>query len=528
MHFSPKQWMSSALLWLDGIIRQKIDRELCGKTSFQLSMQKYRTILYPSRHTFTGRSHSSPSSLSPSFLGIHATVLLKSVSFGTVLVYPRRDCPSLTTPSLDSKMSSPRSLSSRNVTQSLQHSTSHPVLRSPHSLSSDSFSKFPSSPRKPSSHMVISPLAQNKKTIPLSKRKSDEPIHVDVKLAKSPVKLDPIPSSPRKAISRPGAKVTPRTNDSQNDISHLRPVTATRNTGQVSSKGLQVKQIYPGPPSPKAGLGALVTQVKVKSYGKEDASATYKEHVLLMYHALRFVQTLPAVDPAQLTSKRISLPKRPGWLKKKTLIFDLDETLVHCCEDQPPSTADVALPITFPTGEVVMVLDTQAGINIRPYVRECLITANLDFEVMVFTASHRCYADVVLDHLDPDRSLIHHRLYRDNCVMVGGVYIKDLRVLANRNLEEVAIVDNAAYSFAFQLDNGIPIISWKEDKTDRELMHLVEYLKKLASVPDVRVMNTKTFHLRTFVQDYSLQGGEVRKIVSPRGDSSKPGKLSIH
>ena len=100
--------------------------------------------------------------------------------------------------------------------------------------------------------------------------------------------------------------------------------------------------------------------------------------------------------------------------------------------------------MTFPTGDVV-----NAGINIRPFVRKCLERANEDFEVIVFTASHRCYADVVLDHIDPTGELIHHRLYRESCVLMEGIYIKDLRILDNRDLKDIVIVDNAAYSFAY-------------------------------------------------------------------------------
>jgi CTD small phosphatase-like protein 2 len=146
----------------------------------------------------------------------------------------------------------------------------------------------------------------------------------------------------------------------------------------------------------------------------------------------------------QIYAKRCNLPKDPSKEGQKTIIFDLDETLVHCCDDITTSNPDVVLPITFPTGEVV-----NAGINIRPYTRECLLEANKHFEVIVFTASHKCYADTVLDYLDPTGELIAHRLYRDSCVMVDGIYIKDLRILANRKLSEVVIVDNAAYSFGY-------------------------------------------------------------------------------
>jgi hypothetical protein len=38
-------------------------------------------------------------------------------------------------------------------------------------------------------------------------------------------------------------------------------------------------------------------------------------------------------------------------LVKKTLIFDLDETLAHCVDDIETEGSDVVLDITFPNGE---------------------------------------------------------------------------------------------------------------------------------------------------------------------------------
>jgi CTD small phosphatase-like protein 2 len=108
----------------------------------------------------------------------------------------------------------------------------------------------------------------------------------------------------------------------------------------------------------------------------------------------------------------------------------------------------------------------------------------------------------VLDHLDPTHTLIQHRLYRDSCVQVEGIYIKDLRVLADRKLSELVIVDNAAYSFGYQIDNGIPIISWHDDPFDKELYNLIDYMKGLVVAHDVRDVNRQTFRLRTFYTDY--------------------------
>jgi len=53
--------------------------------------------------------------------------------------------------------------------------------------------------------------------------------------------------------------------------------------------------------------------------------------------------------------------------------------------------------------------DTKAvGINIRKGVKECLEMAAKHFEVVVFTASVKNYADAILDYIDPDNELIHH------------------------------------------------------------------------------------------------------------------------
>lgn len=75
--------------------------------------------------------------------------------------------------------------------------------------------------------------------------------------------------------------------------------------------------------------------------------------------AIAFSKMLKPVSNKIIEEKRLYLPPRND--EKKTLVFDLDETLIHCNESvNLPS--DVVLPIKFPSGEVI-----EAGINIRPY-----------------------------------------------------------------------------------------------------------------------------------------------------------------
>ena len=54
----------------------------------------------------------------------------------------------------------------------------------------------------------------------------------------------------------------------------------------------------------------------------------------------------------------------------------------------------------------------KAGINVRPYAFDILKELSYYYEIIVFTASHSCYANVVLDMLDSENNYIQHWLFR--------------------------------------------------------------------------------------------------------------------
>lgn len=82
------------------------------------------------------------------------------------------------------------------------------------------------------------------------------------------------------------------------------------------------------------------------------------------------------------------------------------------------------------------------------------------------------------------------------------MYIKDLRVI-NRDLKDMVLVDNAAYSYAFQLDNGIPILPYYHGSQDYELNTLEKYLNSMMFCDDVRKINQKTFLLNQYKKYYN-------------------------
>jgi CTD small phosphatase-like protein 2 len=67
------------------------------------------------------------------------------------------------------------------------------------------------------------------------------------------------------------------------------------------------------------------------------------------------------------------------------------------------------------------------------------------FEVVIFTAAVKDYADWIINRLDSNNN-ISHRLYRRNTSEANGIYYKDLSKLG-RDLSKTIIVDNNPENF---------------------------------------------------------------------------------
>lgn len=65
-------------------------------------------------------------------------------------------------------------------------------------------------------------------------------------------------------------------------------------------------------------------------------------------------------------------------------------------------------------------------------------------------------------------------------------------------MSDIIIVDNASYSFGYQIDNGLPILPYYDNKSDIELKHLLNYLKSIHHVRDIREVNKKLLRISSF------------------------------
>ena len=68
-------------------------------------------------------------------------------------------------------------------------------------------------------------------------------------------------------------------------------------------------------------------------------------------------------------------------------------------------------------------------VRFRPYARQLLEYCSMFCEIVIFTASIPSYANIVIDLLDPEKKYVSHRLFREHCTFVNGLYVKDLNRL---------------------------------------------------------------------------------------------------
>lgn len=197
---------------------------------------------------------------------------------------------------------------------------------------------------------------------------------------------------------------------------------------------------------------------------------------------------------AQFPRPRLTLPKR-----RKTLVLDLDETLVHSSLCRSVTGSSGAEKQAEPTGGFrleVVVGDQlfQYRVQKRPHVDYFLGKVGGWFQLAIFTASIVEYAEPVVEWLTRGvRKSVGRSLYRNSCSeqlqsssdTATNRYAKNL-ALVEPDLSQVCLVDNSFAAFSCNPDNGILIPTWIDDPLDEALLDLLPFLDALRFVDDVR------------------------------------------
>lgn len=254
--------------------------------------------------------------------------------------------------------------------------------------------------------------------------------------------------------------------------------------------------------------GAVITAESLKSPMSQSAS----HHRFTKYpHAPAPPRPLVPVRQPSYTM-RTTGRQAPTRVPQKTLVLDLDETLIHSLAKGGRMSSGhmvevkLAAPVST-TGEPTATLAPQHPIlyyvHKRPHCDEFLRKVCKWYKLVVFTASVQEYADPVIDWLEQERKFFQARYYRQHCTLRNEAFIKDLSSV-EPDLSKVMILDNSPTSYIFHegmplfiilyleveansaQDNAIPIKGWISDPTDNGLLNLIPMLEALQYVTDVR------------------------------------------
>ncbi len=162
----------------------------------------------------------------------------------------------------------------------------------------------------------------------------------------------------------------------------------------------------------------------------------------------------PLIPRRQPSYSTQTSSKASTKLTQKTLVIDLDETLIHSLAKggRMSSGHMVEVKLNTTVGYGGATLGPQHPIlyyvHKRPHCDEFLRKVCKWYNLVVFTASVQEYADPVIDWLEQERKYFSARYYRQHCTFRNGAYIKDLSSV-EPDLSRVMILDNSPLSYIF-------------------------------------------------------------------------------
>jgi Dullard-like phosphatase family protein len=171
-------------------------------------------------------------------------------------------------------------------------------------------------------------------------------------------------------------------------------------------------------------------------------------------------------------------PVSHGPARRATIVLDLDETLVHSTT-RPTPHYDFVINVYDESGRLCTFY-----VLCRPHLQHFIRKVSQWYDVAVFTASKRLYADPVVDRIDR-KGVVRQRLYRDSCTEVAGCFMKDLSKV-RADPAKVLLVDNSPVCFSLCQNNAVPITGWVDDPNDTALLDILPFLEQVRSLRDVR------------------------------------------
>ncbi len=175
---------------------------------------------------------------------------------------------------------------------------------------------------------------------------------------------------------------------------------------------------------------------------------------------------------------------------KKTVFLDLDQTLIYSFLGRLPP-AGLGLPFILTPNLVSFVVRKGARKLVCKLAQRC--------ELILYSAGSSDYVNEIIHNLHEFRSNFTHILTRDDCYHVQDkeIYLKCARIMKERNIEDIIIVDDSFWVYPNELDNIIPVAPFavNEFHNDEVLKEILEEILLLLKMEDIRPALRNKYHL---------------------------------
>lgn len=211
---------------------------------------------------------------------------------------------------------------------------------------------------------------------------------------------------------------------------------------------------------------SAVARTKESDLGSGDISSHLKSPTSPIAALTKYPKTPAPPRPLIPRRQPSYLNIEPSTKQQKTLILDLDETLIHSMSKGGRMSTGHMVEVRLNTTYVGAGGSTSIGpqhpilywVNKRPFCDEFLRRVCKWYNLVVFTASVQEYADPVIDWLETERKFFSARYYRQHCTFRQGAFIKDLSSVES-DLSKVMILDNSPLSYLFHQGKKVSLVS---------------------------------------------------------------------
>lgn len=252
----------------------------------------------------------------------------------------------------------------------------------------------------------------------------------------------------------------PRSNSSKHPHSRSKSLDPTEEINPAR-KSIRIKLHDDGTDKRKhRKTQSAVARTRASELGGEELSAHLKSPTSPIAALTKYPRAPAPPRPLIPRRQPSYLNIEPSPKPRKTLILDLDETLIHSMSKGGRMSTGHMVEVRLTAASLGMSGQSHAAqhpilywVNKRPYCDEFLRRVCKWYNLVIFTASVQEYADPVIDWLEQERKFFSGRYYRKHCLYRQGAYIKDLSTV-DPDLSNVMILDNSPLSYLFHEGNA--------------------------------------------------------------------------